>query len=264
MEKYHFLTLVKNYTSIASEEFKDLQFIQKDFPYSQVIHNLASRAAADNDSPIKADLLAISAIYTTERSSLKSIMTEAKKQRIDFVAKQDHSITREVVWDLNTSTPAHTDIDSDALIESLFSDLEKLRKSKAAYDDYEASLEVTSKNHNEQLNDISHLEPIIEELSPEEKLNPVHPKQKEQIEIIENFIKTQPALQKPKTEIQAEPTDLSGNSQHFADNVISETLVEILLKQGKKAKAIEVLKKLIWKFPQKKAYFAAQIEDLKK
>ena len=50
----------------------------------------------------------------------------------------------------------------------------------------------------------------------------------------------------------------------FGDNIVSETLVEILLKQGKKDKAIEVLKKLIWKFPQKKAYFAAQIEDLKK
>jgi ribosomal protein S7 len=59
-------------------------------------------------------------------------------------------------------------------------------------------------------------------------------------------------------------SDLSDKNQHFADNVISETLVEILLKQGKKAKAIEVLKKLIWKFPQKKAYFAAQIEDLRK
>jgi len=45
---------------------------------------------------------------------------------------------------------------------------------------------------------------------------------------------------------------------------VSETLVDILIQQGKKDKAIEVLKKLIWKFPQKKTYFAAQIEELKK
>jgi predicted Zn-dependent protease len=49
----------------------------------------------------------------------------------------------------------------------------------------------------------------------------------------------------------------------FGDQIISETLVDILKRQGKKEKAIEVLKKLIWKFPQKKAYFAAQIEELK-
>ena len=53
-------------------------------------------------------------------------------------------------------------------------------------------------------------------------------------------------------------------SGEFADNIISETLAEILIRQGKKEKAIEVYRKLIWKFPQKKVYFAAQIEELKK
>jgi predicted Zn-dependent protease len=53
-------------------------------------------------------------------------------------------------------------------------------------------------------------------------------------------------------------------SGEFGDHIVSETLVEILIKQGKKDKAIEVLKKLIWKYPQKKAYFASQIEELKK
>ena len=57
--------------------------------------------------------------------------------------------------------------------------------------------------------------------------------------------------------------DLSENSSAFGDNIISETLVEILIKQGKKDKAIEVLRKLIWKFPQKKAIFATQIDELK-
>jgi len=43
---------------------------------------------------------------------------------------------------------------------------------------------------------------------------------------------------------------------------VSENLAQILLSQGKKQKAIEIYKKLIWKFPQKKAYFAARIEEL--
>ena len=58
--------------------------------------------------------------------------------------------------------------------------------------------------------------------------------------------------------------DLAEKNLTYNENIISETLAQILIKQGKKEKAIEVLKKLIWKFPQKKAYFAAQIEDLKK
>ena len=48
------------------------------------------------------------------------------------------------------------------------------------------------------------------------------------------------------------------------DDIISESLAKIFVNQGKKEKAIDIYKKLIWKFPQKKALFAAQIEKLKK
>jgi predicted Zn-dependent protease len=89
------------------------------------------------------------------------------------------------------------------------------------------------------------------------------PKQKEQIEIIDEFIKTQPSIS-PARSVTPKVEDLSEKYDIYGDNIVSETLVEILLKQGKNEKAVEMLKKLIWKFPQKKAYFAAQIEALKK
>jgi tetratricopeptide (TPR) repeat protein len=108
---------------------------------------------------------------------------------------------------------------------------------------------------------------IIEEIAhTKSKIEPANEKQKEQLEIIDHFIKAQPSISNSKekpTSIQE--GDLSSiKTGEFGDNIVSETLVELLLKQGKKDKAIEVLKKLIWKFPQKKAYFAAQIEELKK
>lgn len=108
-------------------------------------------------------------------------------------------------------------------------------------------------------------ENLIEELTTTKKeLEPENEKQKEQLEIIEQFIKTQPTISSPKDKAVVTPGDLSSiKTGEFNDNVVSETLVEILVKQGKKDKAVEVLKKLIWKFPQKKAYFAAQIEELK-
>jgi hypothetical protein len=106
----------------------------------------------------------------------------------------------------------------------------------------------------------------IEELATTKReIEPENEKQKEQLEIIEQFIKTQPTITSPKDKVAVTPVgDLSSiKTGEFNDNVVSETLVEILIKQGKKDKAVEVLKKLIWKFPQKKAYFAAQIEELK-
>lgn len=107
---------------------------------------------------------------------------------------------------------------------------------------------------------------IIEEIvSTKQEIRPENEKQKEQLEIIEQFIKTQPTItnQKDKPPAGSKEDLATIKTGEFSDNVVSETLVEILLKQGKKDKAIEVLKKLIWKFPQKKAYFAAQIEELK-
>ena len=48
MEKETFHSLVKNYTSLTREEAVELISLQDHFPYSQVIHNLCSRAAQDH------------------------------------------------------------------------------------------------------------------------------------------------------------------------------------------------------------------------
>ena len=88
--------------------------------------------------------------------------------------------------------------------------------------------------------------------------------QKQQIEIINQFIRVQPSISNARDRAPSAIDLTPVKSGQFGDNIVSETLVEILVKQGKKDKAIEVLKKLIWKYPQKKAYFASQIEDLKK
>src|SRR5688572_8658101 len=108
---------------------------------------------------------------------------------------------------------------------------------------------------------------IIDEIvDTKSKIEPANEKQKEQLDIIDHFIKTQPSISNAKDKaVNTQEGDLSSiKTGEFGDNIVSETLVELLLKQGKKDKAMEVLKKLIWKFPQKKAYFAAQIEELKK
>jgi len=89
-----------------------------------------------------------------------------------------------------------------------------------------------------------------------------------QIDLIDKFIQAQPTIGSVKKEIDksAEETvkDLSEKSTRFGDNLISENLAIILLRQGRKDRAVEIYKKLIWKLPQKKAYFAARIEEIKK
>lgn len=106
---------------------------------------------------------------------------------------------------------------------------------------------------------------IAEIQQSKEEITPESERQKQQIELINQFIRVQPSISNPRERGPSIAGDLSTiKSGEFGDNIVSETLVEILIKQGKKDKAIEVLKKLIWKYPQKKAYFASRIEELKK
>lgn len=107
---------------------------------------------------------------------------------------------------------------------------------------------------------------LIEEIKTRnEELTPESRKQLEQLDLIDRFIQTQPSISSARDRVPPPSGDLNPvKSGEFGDNIVSETLVEILIKQGKKDKAVEVLKKLIWKYPQKKAYFASQIEELKR
>lgn|GEM_PF-1258146 len=109
---------------------------------------------------------------------------------------------------------------------------------------------------------------IIEEITSrkELKINDAH--KKEQLSIINNFIEKEPVLTKrinPDNQTnKQEAEDLSASSTNLSDDVVSETLAKLMIKQGRKQKAIDIYKKLIWKFPQKKTYFVEIIDELKK
>lgn len=80
--------------------------------------------------------------------------------------------------------------------------------------------------------------------------------------LIVNFITEEPGP------IRAgNPTDLKGdvsqNSVMENDGLITDTLAKIYVKQGLYAKAIYAYERLSMKYPEKSAYFAAQIDKIK-
>ncbi|GGK69114.1 hypothetical protein GCM10011405_16560 [Rufibacter glacialis] len=87
----------------------------------------------------------------------------------------------------------------------------------------------------------------------------------QQLDIINQFLKTTP---KRKTLANAQLTlepqeDLSAKSSKIKKTLVSENLALIFIKQGKGKKAVKIYEQLIVKFPEKKSYFAEQIEKLR-
>ncbi|QHL86461.1 hypothetical protein GU926_02990 [Nibribacter ruber] len=98
-----------------------------------------------------------------------------------------------------------------------------------------------------------------------EKVNKPIAKLDQQLNIIDQFLKSNPKL-KSMAHLQQknEPQeDLSAKSSKIKRNLASENLALIFIKQGKIKKALKIYEQLIVKFPEKKSYFAEQIEKLR-
>ncbi len=82
-------------------------------------------------------------------------------------------------------------------------------------------------------------------------------------DLIDKFIEADPRIRPVDQGTPSEPIDIAASSVEEKE-VISETLAEIYVKQQLYKKAIAMYHKLSLKFPEKSAYFASRIEELKK
>jgi hypothetical protein len=270
VDKQQLADLLNRYTASSSEEAIEVTSLCDQYPYSQLLQVLAARVSKDHNLDRQQHILQLAAVYSTDRSVLKAIMTEAPGTITLAERPQEHVSTVQAI----TTSPEGDGVD---YAEEVLIDLKRLHELKHNFEQMVTVFETgipdvpekkalrkpagRPKKTIEVKSD-----PLIEEIkTTKKKIAPENEKTREQIEIIDQFIKAQPTITaKSRAELSGAGDLTEVKNGEFADNVISETLVEILIRQGKKEKAIEVLKKLIWKFPQKKTYFAAQIEDLKK
>jgi hypothetical protein len=324
VDKNNFISLLSRYSRTTVSEALEILALKQRYPYSQLLHALSAKVSKDHGFSTQQQELQLAAVYASDRSSLKEILSTVHDDiptPVSSVAvvEEPRKASASKVEIAVPVAIATVDFGSIDLAETVIKDLQKLSQSRKDFElmfedgaseiaapkttiDGEpseiqksettealAETENTKKSKKERIIELAKAK-ALESPSEEEKpvtvkkrahptdvliqeiastkkeIDPETEKQKAQIQIIDQFIKAQPNIVNSKDKpLPAPANDLSTiRSGEFGDNIVSETLVDILLKQGKKDKAIEVLKKLIWKFPQKKAYFAAQIEELKK
>ncbi len=112
------------------------------------------------------------------------------------------------------------------------------------------------------IENIFHIQPELNTF-PENASETAFELRKKEDEIIEKFIKEEPQIRPP----QADKLDTENKARKSSEDnldLVSETLAKIYIDQMLYHKAVDTYKKLSLKFPDKKLYFASQIEELEK
>jgi len=263
-------------------------------PYSQVLHTLYARLARSRSAADATLALKQAAVRSADRGLLKELMTGSGTPAEPLVpapvqpAIEQAQPTAPVATavaavpapeeHIKAFVPVYSSDSPSITLEQLMADIEALQRARMRYEETVAAIEserasaprlasapaltTTSRASLVSPSPEAVNENLLSEIkSTRRKIKPESPRQAEQLEIIDLFIKSKSAVVRPP-EGPVTRHDLTESQTSYSDNVISETLVDILLGQGKREKAIEVLRKLIWKYPQKKHLFAARIQEL--
>lgn len=240
---------------LKEQTIGELKEIVDEFPYFQSAQLLYTYNLFSVDNFRYAGYLKTCSIYATDRSVLYQLLqpqapAKSKKDQKSTAANKEpkSSLPFELAeekqilhagFPLTSSQPSESEtIDFDLL----------------SFDQSDSIYELDESLPAESLVNVPNQLPEIES------------KAKTKVDLIEQFIKVNPAIQ-PRAEVFHEHNDPFRSKDEIVnenDEFITETLSRIYLKQGHYQKAIDSFKRLSLKFPEKSVYFAEQIEEIKK
>ncbi len=239
MNANQFLTLVKSNESVSKADYLKTAKLQEAFPYFLIPHVLATKFEMGKGNPEDTESLGFSAVNTSNRARLKEILTGSQNTKATEAKNAD------------LLPEASTSVKSAERTQSL---------RKLDEDIKGTSKPVPTKTRRRK----SQNDELIENIKKREKKKVDDAKLIEQRDLIKAFSKKSIKLATIK-EIESNQNNenLAESSTSVNTDLISEPLAKLMINQGKKADAIKIYKKLQLKFPEKKAYFADLIENLK-
>jgi tetratricopeptide (TPR) repeat protein len=265
LNKQNFLNIVRTPTAIGAQDIAGLEEVAASFPFCQIAHLLIAKGLKDYGSMHAEQKLKKAAAYSLNRKKLKEIVQSVgagftpaptltpvpipeEKIKYDEIEENLKLIERFRLDTVGAGTGVNPAPTPHYIYSSRLEDV------------FLQELEIDSAHHQ---SDAGLLLDYLDYIH-ENKLGKMRDKKKQK-EIIEKFINADPVIPtlKPHT-LPENQEDLASGSSRINKNPVSETFAKILLLQGKKDKAIEIYEQLILKFPEKKAYFAAEIDKLKK
>ncbi len=95
-----------------------------------------------------------------------------------------------------------------------------------------------------------------------QETKPLSENKNKRANLIDNFLNASPKIIPKSSKVKKE-CDLAEVQNKDNEDIMSETLADIFVKQGHVSKAVAILEKLRLKYPEKNAYFARRIKEIK-
>lgn len=243
----------------------DLQVLQESlvyYPYCQVLYTLTAKAASLHRKSQTVSYTRLAAAHALSRSALRKLMDNEFQWSDNLLSKLNELSARQVPIpeDYQHESYAHfkSKLNHGLVNLPLIQLPEPTIPALVIPEPDDSTLSESTL----QQELIQHSEAELTAPSPMEA------SRQRQTEIIENFIKNEPRLAPLRAKLNdpVEQVDLAKRNQPVAvgrGGLATESFARIMLNQGKTDKAIEIYEQLSLKNPEKKAYFADKISEIK-
>ena len=276
LDKETFSYWVTHPEDLTPTDLVQLQESLSAYPYCQSLHTLMAKAASVHQRSQTIPYVRQAAAHALSRNTLRKLIDNEFQWSENLLTK------------LNELSAKHVSIPDDYQQESY-----ALFKSKTGFTNGFPKFSLLhwsspTDGSNQTPNASRRPEPVVSLPTPEDPTiletglqndlaqiaepTPAQPapstadlERQRQFELIDSFIRTEPRISpvKAKTGELPDQEDLTKRSKPIGGGLVTESFAKILEKQGKIDKAVEIYEKLIAKNPEKKAYFAAKISELK-
>lgn len=264
VDKETFSYWVTHPDDLTPADLQTLQESLQEFPYCQSLYTLTAKAASLHRKSQTVSYTRLAAAHALSRSALRKLMDNEFQWSDNLLSKLNELSARQVPIPEDYQHESYALFKSKAGFSNGLVDLPLIRIPEPTMPEL-----VIPEPDDPTLSETTLQQDLIQHPEADAPApSPMESARHLQNELIENFIKNEPRLAPLRAKLSDpdEQPDLTERNQPVAvgrGGLATESFAKIMLRQGKKDKAVEIYEQLSLKNPEKKAYFAGKISEIK-